>query len=186
MAQVYAVVYDKKGNFIVAKKNLYGYFFYKNGKGEIVPDGQKLNGSGSYCFPGGKLEVKNPVAGALNEWEEETRDKLTEKFKQTPKYFSNTQYYGIYFLVPDDINIEDLKVMINKNLKEGADTAVEIQKKKITKYDEISPLSPKDNELELCMVVNYKDLDKYFTKNDNATGWFYNIVQDIKKKNKWE
>lgn len=186
MAQVYAVVYDSSGNFIVAKKNVFGYFFYKNGKRSIVEAGQKLNGAGSFCFPGGGLEGNDPAKGAIKEWDEETREGATlEKCKQAPQAYIGKGYYGIYFLAPDEIPLADFAATINKTLKEGEHIAQLIQQRTITKPDEISPLAPKDNELEHCQVVNIKDLGKYFIQGDKATGWFYDIVQDIKKKNNW-
>lgn len=53
--KVYAIVYDRKGQFIVAKKNEKSYFFDWQPKDK----GQTLKGDLDFAFPGGwKKESK--------------------------------------------------------------------------------------------------------------------------------
>jgi len=101
--QVYAVIYDDARNFLVGRKNKFGYFFQTKG-GRLVPNGQKLNGSGKYCFPGGGLEGKDASMGAQIEFFEETKTKIdlnTAKLQPKP-YYNNDDKKSIN--TPDSIS----------------------------------------------------------------------------------
>lgn len=200
MAQVYAVFYNDKGDLIVARKNLKSYFFHTDG-GKIYPDGFPLNGAGQYCFPGGGLEGVDTVKGALKELLEETNVAInTEVFRPTPAAFHGEEkvkgvtyhYYGVYFRAPGDhedprLNrLPDLLSAFNRNLKIGSDAAAAIASGKFKgNYKQLMETyedCPADNELAGCAIVNIKDINNYFKKDDKVTGWFYSIVQHLKTK----
>jgi hypothetical protein len=52
--QVYSVYYHESGRFLIGFKLKKGYFFYdpRTG-GDLVPEGQALNGGGKHALPGG-------------------------------------------------------------------------------------------------------------------------------------
>ena len=78
--QVYAAVYcHGTGSVLVFRKKKEGFFFRRQlpSTGGQIRRGSKggivLNGGGSYCLPGGKLEAgESPERGALREFLEET------------------------------------------------------------------------------------------------------------------
>lgn len=78
--QVYAAVYcHGTGSVLVFRKKKEGFFFRRqlpSTEGQIrrgSKGGIVLNGGGSYCLPGGKLEAgESPERGALREFLEET------------------------------------------------------------------------------------------------------------------
>lgn len=184
MAQVYAIIHDGKGNFLIAVKNEFGYFFHsgKDG-GKIIPNGQKLNGGGLPAFPGGKLEEKEALKGALKELLEETNIKDFE-YKEDPKIFDGTMYYGVYLNVGDQI--DKLLEIINHNLVQGRAAATAIQKKEITSYSQIFDKyhnCPLDNELNIIMKWNFiSDKEKInHLKNNPATDWFYYIIEHLEE-----
>lgn len=195
---VYAVIYDKNGNLLVGQKNVMGYFFHnKAGSGSILPQGQRLNGSGSFCFPGGSPDAPDdPVINALAELLEETNVAFNpDVFVPAPQAFTggdgvNCSFYGVYFKVPDDQKIEDVCGAINENLEIGQAAAKAITTKTFAgDYDALRAQfarCPKDNELNQCGVISYKDLDKYFTKDDRNTGWFYDIAQHLAAQAGWK
>jgi hypothetical protein len=75
---------------------------------------------------------------------------------------------------------------INGNLQIGAQAATDIHSRKFKgNYKQLMETyedCPADNELAVCTIVNIKDINNYFKKDDKVTGWFYNIVQHLKTK----
>ena len=187
MAQVYAVIYDEQGNFLVAKKNANGYFSNTN-NGSIVKEGQPITGAEGYCFPGGKLEGADRVAGALREFLEDTNVSLNPTvFTPTPSssYNSDGDYHGVYFKTPKDktlYQLSDIAGFVNQTLKMGADAAQDIQGSFDGDYDALMqkyPYCPGDNELASCEVVNVNDISKYFQDGDPYTGRFYTMIMNL-------
>src|SRR5579872_2454297 len=102
MAQVYAIVHDGKGNFIIATKNFRGYYFHdpkKPREGSILPKGKILNGAAKRAFPGGHLESAEInratiIAGASAELFEETEAHPVDAYP-APDFYSGTG--GAYY-----------------------------------------------------------------------------------------
>ena len=196
--QVYAVIYDDNKDFIIARKNKLGHFFHTGG-GTLNLPGKSLNGGGKACFPGGKLEVKDPVAGALMEMEEETNVSVNKAvFTVRPDAYyrevdGNWAYWAVFFKAPDpsDKNLHQLTDILKgmrENLGYRAHASADVVSKKITKYPDIRakyPNCPADDELDTCDIVNLKDINKYFNAKDNDTDWFLDMVTHLTRANKW-
>ncbi len=190
MAQVYACFHDGKGNILVTKKNLKGYFFHNKNKpgGTIIPNGQPLNGGGDYCLSGGGLEVLDPIDGALKEFLEETNVAVNPAiYKPSPEYYhageGSNEFYGVYFLAPNGLD-EITKAVIG-NLLKGAEAANAVKGGYKGSYDQLREdfkYCPSDNELNSgCAIVNFGDIPKYFVKGSRTTGWYYDIVMNLIK-----
>src|SRR5262245_26381652 len=79
----YAVVYSSDGDFLLATKLQYGFFFATTispPTGVIKRGGQQLNGGGELALPGGEANVGNgedQVSAAVREFYEETGEDLS-------------------------------------------------------------------------------------------------------------
>ena len=72
--QIYSVYYHESGRFLIGFKLKKGYFFYdpRTG-GDLVPEGQALNGGGKHALPGGKQEAgETVIEAARREFHEES------------------------------------------------------------------------------------------------------------------
>jgi len=188
--QVYAVLHDGKGSFLLGRKFLKGYFFYdhKKDKGDVVVDGQPLNGGGKWALPGGKLEGNEDVpTAAAREFLEETRVSIDAK---DVKVFQPNRFYAAAYFEVDPKTFEGLKEqIIRTNLPAGADAQQAIIEKKITTYSQIHttfPDAPLDNELETAEVWDVKDPQTWQAiqgwKSDSDLDWFLEILQHLKEK----
>jgi 8-oxo-dGTP pyrophosphatase MutT (NUDIX family) len=191
--QVYAILYDKVGNFLIATKFKKGYFFLKKegDGGEIVPDGQPLNGGGKYAFPGGELEFKDDKKGAdegaKKEFFEETNLKLPDSLPclaQRWKHNERWAYWGVFYEVED---LWELYPIITENLLAGFNAALDVQNKIFSKgqYDllrEKYPSAPVDNECQTIDILNiYEAWDEIHRwKDDQDLGWFETILAHLK------
>lgn len=184
MAQVYAIIYDKEGNFIIGKKNDRGYFFHaKTGPGgDIVPGGQPLNGRNNWALPGGGLEVSDVVAGAIKELQEETGLAVTPDSVDIGYYAGpGDEYFGVFFNA--GVNIQMMLDLAAKNLLQGAAAAKAVISKKYVKgqYDALLtafPGCPDDNELAQVFLWNIVTNSKEIAAlaNSKVTSWYYNIL----------
>jgi len=195
MTQVYAVLYTKNGNFLIAKKLDKGYFFAnKNGGGSIIKGGKKLNGAGEYALPGGKLNSnEDKKQGAIREFDEETAVKIkreecclitTRSFKY---WFNNEQkqYVAVYFKVKQEI-LKKIVTEIKNNLDVAKNVVTKIEQDEITSYDQIKKQyknCPADNELYevYCWNIENKWDDIKEWKGSKKTGWYYDILKYLKE-----
>jgi ADP-ribose pyrophosphatase YjhB (NUDIX family) len=189
--QVYAVVYDTKGNFLIGKKLAKGYFFSTNG-GCIVKAGQTLNGAGKYALPGGKLNYKEAYTdGALREFVEETGFSTLKVTTQQGVPWAETKTGKLLFAAGyfdcTGIDWTETVKAVTTNLGQAKKAADAIQAGTLTEYKKIFttyPGCPQDNELELVEVWNVKnstdwDKIKLFTK-DPDLDWYYQILDYLK------
>jgi 8-oxo-dGTP pyrophosphatase MutT (NUDIX family) len=177
MPQVYAMIYDQRGNVIVFRKNTTGYFFNK----KPIQRGKPLNGAGQYCFPGGRMDGSDGIVdGALRELFEETTIGGAN-LVATPDPYSDEgiHYYGVYLRVPNG-NIHVLSARINACLRTAE--RVKEQIRTSTFDGEWPDNCPHDNELASCEVVHINQLMRggRFVDKNPSTGWFYKIVVDIR------
>lgn len=178
----YAVIFDMNGNVIVGLKNNSSLFY----SGVRFPTGQRVNGAGRYCFPGGSIKYGEYAnAAAARELYEETRYDAMNLVYDAPYYDKVDRdpvagieyiYYGIYFKVPPQQNINVICNTINTTLQ---NTANLVNGPTIPAGVDWSQY-PIDNELASCQVVPINTLltpnNVYFDPRSNATGWFYNIA----------
>lgn len=190
MAQVYAVVHDGTGNFLMARKNTYGFFFSTNG-GAIVQKGQGLNGAGLPAFPGGGLESYTAIEGAKKEFLEETRVNLNQFGLKCAEFKYNSRrgkhlFSAVFFQV-DTTYLRTIQKLAAKNLIIGNDVASAIYRNKATSYKdniENNPYCPLDNELfsiEIWNVDTNKD-DINALCDHEQVGWYYLIIKELEKR----
>ncbi|MCC5636986.1 NUDIX hydrolase [Nostoc sp. CHAB 5844] len=193
---VYAVAHDMQGNFIIAKKNILGYFFHEKGHddiGDIYPDGRRLNGRGKNAFPGGEMEEGSAFLAAYREFFEETNINMSD-FTVSIEPFeghdeiknSKVIYYGVYFYF-DTEKLRRLLTRVNQNLEAGKIAADEVRDRRYRKEDYMGlrrdfPDSPIDNELEYAEQWNLEDRWQTITRwrNDDDLNWFYKILTNLR------
>jgi hypothetical protein len=190
--QVYTVLFDKTGSFLMAKKLDLGYFFYDNIKkqGAIVKSGQVLNGAGKAALPGGKLLASELIRiedGAYREFKEETHYWSTayKKYYSVEFTLSSQKFCAVYFGFSE--GLPAMLLPVNTNLGFAKLAVSDIQKNSITEYDKIFvsyPNSPLDNELDVMSswnVFNTEDWEKVkLLKDDSDTNWYYWIIDYLK------
>lgn len=184
MAQVYAIIHDGAGNFIIAWKNPCSYFFHNTGGGgTIYPDGSGIHDPDNWAFPGGGMKG-GVVPGALTELKEETNVVLDPALAQ-PAYHTGKGYYGVYFNVSEDF--DSVYDLIAGNLAIGVNAVQAITAKgsKYTedKYDLLMkdfPGCPADNELFSVKIWNLlTDAQKISDLNTEGTEWYYAILMKL-------
>ena len=125
-----------------------------------------VNGGGSRCFVGGRLNRNEPPrTGAKREFEEETgipRARIHD-ISYTYRDAEFTVEFAEYTLA----ELGELCTEINGNLASD-NYAARIEN------------GIMDDELASVEVVNYDTATNvpYFTRNNRATGWFYNALAD--------
>lgn len=181
----YAVIYDMTGNVIVSLKNTSSFFYsgVRSSAGKPVK-----NGGGFYCFPGGRVKQgEYPSAGAARELYEETRydsmnlvNDLTNFAAWGQDNRGKAEYHGIYFNVPASLNINNICASINSTLQYAAS----VVNNPGTPVGVDWTQCPIDNELASCQVVPINTLlapnNMYFSPTSKVTGWFYDIVSDLR------
>lgn len=187
--QVYAVLYDRSGRFLLGRKPDKGYYFYnpRTGQGKLVPQGQRLNGAGNWALPGGELGQDEQVArGARREFFEETGEDIVPS-RTTERRFDHDTYAAAYFEVSSDTFDNLANAVRDVNLPAGLAAAGKVISGEITSYDQIGrqfPAAPRDNELELAQVWNVNDPGNWMTiqswRNDRVIGWYYEILAYLK------
>ncbi|HEX4952295.1 MAG TPA: NUDIX domain-containing protein [Thermoanaerobaculia bacterium] len=196
MPQVYAVVHDGAGKFLIAQKNCRGYFFHSSSRsgGSVIRWGQPLNAGGLPALPGGRLEASNPAAGAAQELLEETGTDIgeVEGFAVSPATFQDRErfarYFGVYFQVtPEALFL--LPDVINARLGRAKLAAEKVRTTPDLSYAALMvefPESPADNELEQVSVwdlMNEADWAIISSwKDDPEIGWYYPILANLKAK----
>jgi ADP-ribose pyrophosphatase YjhB (NUDIX family) len=189
MTQIYAIVHDGAGNFLIAKKNVLGYFFHDpGGGGTIVPKGQKLNGAGDWAFPGGALQGDGVDQTARNEFKEECALEVPTDERKPDRYSGSDgkwTYYGVYFDVGG--KLDTLNADVNEHLKigtkaAGAVMAGKYRKEQYTELMRTFPGSPVDNELASTEVWNLveKWTEIASWKDDRKKGWYYCILDNLR------
>ena len=183
--QVYAVVHDGKGNFLLGYKNEKGYFFHPD---TVIPAGKALNGGGLYAIPGGGFEGGgDPAIGGAKEFLEETNVEL-RNFPQTLSppdkkwiFNSNWSYYGVYYNLGD--HFEEAVSAAANNLVAGYSAAEAVQQRAygVGQYQELRaafPGCPQDNELGTIQVWNISNDWAAISQwqNNSNLDWFYNIL----------
>jgi len=190
--QVYAIVHNGQGNFLIALKRQRGYFFHDPSGvgGTTYPPPHKgivLKGAAQRAFPGGKLEADTMQDGALTEFFEETNVQLTDyEYRQEPDIFERQGYCGVYFTVGDKLN--DLRVAIQANLAMGNGAAVAVQKRswETETYDKLRTAfqgCPQDNELdsiyEWNLINNWATIEQWSNPN-SGLDWYFYILENLK------
>lgn len=157
--QLYAVVHDGEGNFLMAEKNKVAYFFHEdtetgNISGSIYPKGRSQldRGGGKPAFPGGAIVLGKDtdqyessilegllIDGAVKEFFEETNallhdTKKDQGYKLNPPIFpgyyrGKLEYFGVYFEV-DKKFLEHLFNTIKLNLSQGFEAAQAVKQEK--------------------------------------------------------
>ena len=194
MPQVYAIVHNGLGDFIIAVKNRKGYFFHTSIeplRGCVYYDGVDItNGGGRYALPGGKLEaaIVNPatiVAGAVQEMLEETTVILDPATAQ-PAYFTGEgdRYYGVYFLVAGEA-FNAVAATVRDRLQRGQAAVNDILRHIWHgNYDRLIRefTCPLDNELERSLVwnlvSNWPDIAEL--EHRRETDWYYYILRHLR------
>ncbi|HVU95430.1 MAG TPA: hypothetical protein VHE34_09405 [Puia sp.] len=194
MPQVYAIVHNGLGDFIIAVKNRKGYFFHTSIeplRGCVYYDGVDItNGGGRYALPGGKLEAEiiNPatiVAGAIQEMLEETTVVLDPASAQ-PAYFAGegNRYYGVYFGVAGEA-FNTVANTIREKLQRGQAAVDAILRHTWHgNYDRLIRefACPLDNELERSvvwnLVRNWPDIAELELRRE--TDWYYYILLHLR------
>ncbi len=182
ITQVYAVVFDKEGDFLIGKKREKGYFFANGNTGEIVKDGQPLNGGGKDALPGGKKKNGEAIdIAAAREFEEETGHKIGTDLTIRACFEG---YAAAYYKIGEEA-FGALKDQIVRSLAEAGEAVGKIEAGEITEYENIYsefPACPADNELDSIDSWNIntdweriEDLQK-----DTATNWYYEILKYLK------
>ncbi len=172
MAQVYAVVHDGSGSFLIARKVDAAYFFApttSDGKGEVKFVPKSLPGGGFPAFPGGALKRveskdgdekekskdEDPRVGAEREFREETGVNLRDYsgLSEDPAPFQlgsgDDACHGIYFKLGGD-ELRKLALQVAANLAAGTGAMEWIRAYPRTTYEELAkkfPAMPPDNEL---------------------------------------
>jgi 8-oxo-dGTP pyrophosphatase MutT (NUDIX family) len=184
MAQVYAIMHNGKGEFMIAFKNTRGYFFHNPaGGGTIIPAGQILNGGHNWAFPGGRLEVADPVQGALHEFLEETGVGLDAKMA-APNVYAARGYYGVYFNAGS--NFIPLLKSAQMNLDLGRQAAAKVIDGTygIGQYAQLMTAyqgCPADNELSDVYPWNLREqiAEINMLGRDPSTNWYFNILANL-------
>lgn len=170
--QVYAIVHDGE-NCLIFKKRICGYFFKRKVAVETI-----LNGAGACCFPGGRLEEgESPVIGALREFKEETGVDIG-----VPKNFEIKRelYTGVFFRVSLS-ELDDIKAKCSMNLVIAENMVGQIKNVPYRIGRELLDIRlPSDNELE-AKVDKVSIAKTLFTKDDEKTGWFYELIESYLK-----
>lgn len=214
--QVYATVYcHGTGSVLVFRKKEEGFFFRRQlpSTGGRIRRGSKggivLNGGGSYCLPGGKLEAgESPERGALREFLEETGIDLGTYRQEIPPVRvepsgSQRRYCGVVFcygrIVFDAVYTAvavkvEAKERALRRLFAGTGTPLDrirrMQESGVRTQAEqgiwnswISATHDfmEDDELEKVFIIKVSDAGTYFVKNDRTTGWFWEICGGLEK-----
>lgn len=214
--QVYAAVYcHGTGSVLVFRKKEEGFFFRRQlpSTGGRIRRGSKggivLNGGGSYCLPGGKLEAgESPERGALREFLEETGIDLGTYRQEIPPVRvepsgSQRRYCGVVFcygrIVFDAVYTAvavkvEAKERALRRLFAGTGTPLDrirrMQESGVRTQAEqeiwnswISATHDfmEDDELEKVFNIKVSDAGTYFVKNDRTTGWFWEICGGLEK-----
>lgn len=200
--QAYAVVYESKGQFLIAKKLEKGYFFSTRG-GQIVKRGKTLNGSNKYALPGGQVEPgETHLSTAKKEFEEETGQSLTGRYDEVKVpampwdggTFNGTHFYYIaaYFKVQAQVLSELISAISTKNLPASQQVVdailngTKVNNIAITQYRDIkraSPMCPADNELASVapwdLSLRWDTIAGWM--GDQDLGWYYTILKYLKE-----
>ncbi|WP_081080150.1 NUDIX hydrolase [Burkholderia cepacia] len=203
MASVYAVLYDKSGTFLMAKKQMKSYYTQAGG-GKVNALGWTINsGPGEYALPGGKLEESNIEDGARREFLEETGFNLplspdnnppkTVKFnvkgEALPPNATNYAFSAVYFCASEE-DVENTWSNISEiALPNSRDIAGAIMRRNIKTYSEITLYArkhgikewPADNELKWVWRWSFSNKNDWANiesmKNNDNIGWYYCILE---------
>jgi hypothetical protein len=192
MAQVYAVVHNGKGEFLIAFKNQKGYFFHdpeNEGQGFILPAGKKLNGASNFALPGGGLatgpvNLDLVVLGARKEMLEETTIQLNRQIAND-FYFADpgSEYYAAYFQAGADYRL--IQATIHEKLAHAGSAAAQIANNTWTgTYPELIHDfdCPMDNELRDLyswdLVEDWEAICQLL--HNKATSWYYYILKNLR------
>ncbi|MEM7066437.1 MAG: NUDIX hydrolase [Cyanobacteria bacterium P01_B01_bin.77] len=191
--QVYAVVHDGSGDFLIAKKNEQSYFYGpsdRNPRGTTDPRGMRVNGCGNYAFPGGRLDRnENIVDGATREFYEETSVQLeAQDYLLVPAMYCEGDDYGgfcgVYFQYTEN-DFNRFVELVQAGLLEGEKAARFVRSQNlVNRYGYLRQefgLAPMDNELSYGTVwnleTNWDDIIQL--GNNPVTDWFYLILKNL-------
>jgi hypothetical protein len=189
--QVYAVVHNGGGDFLLAIKNDKGYFFHAP-VGTIIPAGRPLNGGGNYALPGGGLNGM-PANGARAEFQQETNVGLSAFNTQLhPAAYHGVHspqwdYYGVYFRVsPQDFQTIYQRVDANLDRGTAAADAVRAGTYGAGQYGALLtafPGCPADNELDSILewniAGNWATIQQW--QGSQTLGWYYEILNYLRQ-----
>lgn len=186
--QVYTVLYEQSGRFLLAHKPLRGYYFIdeRTGVGSVLRSGKALNGAGNYALPGGKRKQDEPlnVAG-WREFQEETGVQIAA-LATTNHEFSN-DYAAVYVRSAQQQFNTTATDIIQIRLPDGMGAAHQIADDKIRSYADIFrnfPQAPPDNELDDGYIWDVNDPTDWQIieswHNDPNIGWYYEILRYLK------
>lgn len=184
--QVYTVLYERSGCFLLARKPLRGYYF-KNpavlGGGEVIRAGEGLHGGGNYALPGGRKEAKESIVDAgLREFQEETGVPI---FGLPYKDYAFPPRYAAVYVESHSFNAMANRIIAN--LKQGTEAATQVSRCEIDWYPDIFTHfhhAPPDNELSEGSIWNLEDPTQWQAiedwQGDPIIGWYYEILNYLK------
>lgn len=191
MPKVYAVLHDGKGEFMIAYKNLRGYFFHnpRGAGGSIIPAGQPLNGANYWALPGGNPGVpldtdEQIIDAAIKELMEETGIEVGTS-RCTPAIYRGEGYYGVYFWV--DGSFSQMVTEGQGRLRQGRLAAAAVQAGTYTQNDQYAALlaafnCPDDNEL--ANVYPWNLFEEWHMieelQHHVGTDWYYTILLNLR------
>jgi ADP-ribose pyrophosphatase YjhB (NUDIX family) len=193
--QIYSVYYHESGRFLIGFKLKKGYFFYdpRTG-GDLVPEGQALNGGGKHALPGGKQEAgETVIEAARREFHEETAADLqaiqtvAHELKVKDKKGKEHTFGAGFFRIETDIFTRTTLTIALTNLPQGEAAKAEVEGRQITKYSQIHeryPNAPLDNELADARVWDVRNPIDWLLieewEDDKDLSWYYHILFYLK------
>lgn len=165
--QVYVIMHDGT-NCLVFRKNAVCRF-----RNRTLGD-TPVNGPGSWCFPGGKMEAEQtPEDAGKAEFEEETGCAVTVEGAPFVSGQGRTsrgapiEYIGFFAEEPE---LDTVFEFIRNQLALANDPA------------QWEKSAVRDNELASVALVPIASLNTtYFRQGDADTGWFFNLVREYFK-----
>lgn len=193
----YAVLYDKVGTFLIAKKRTKAYY-YLSENGQTVDcngiDLTKGKGGGLNALPGGRND-DDTAKCAKREFLEETGIDLPPSAlsaKPITRPFEGGLYSAAYFRADVGDVASTYQTISSKSFKNADKIVAQIIKGKYTKRSEvmdyverenISPW-PMDNELDSVACWNIKNTKQWETiqgwKGNQAIGWYYEVLKFLR------
>lgn len=188
--QAYACVCDTHKRFIVARKNVRGYWFdaYTNRNGvrtppTVYPAGHPLaNGPGLPCLPGGSADTDEGIeAAARREWMEETTVPLAQARCAKTQTWVQDDYGAAYFVL-QPIDFNRLFASVNNALAALPLVRQAVINKVVRTYHQLRtqyPHAPPSDELASVAVWDLNggwDTAISQLGNSRATNWYRNII----------
>lgn len=171
---LFTVKDDNAIHFFIGKKKMKGYYFVETNKHgqkyyREVSKGQRLNGAGSYVFPGGKKEKSNEENEAIREFEEETGIEIGQISSNNKRQYNGGRYCVLFVYIDNktfDKYIKKSNDYLKLSMQERKDKGLYI-----------------DDELELVKDMKIDEAYNEFIEHESDTGWFADALGSENVKN---